>query len=516
VTFDIVIPTVGRSTLLRLLRALAASEGPPPGQVFLVDDRDRPQEPLLPEAVPAHLRGRVIVLRGRGRGPAAARNAGWRASGADWIAFLDDDVVPAADWLQQLSSDVSELPASVAGSQGRVVVPLPHARRPTDWERSVKGLETARWATADMAYRRSALERVGGFNERFPRAYREDADLGLRVIEAGYGIARGWRRVIHPPGRGSRWASLKRQAGNADDALMTALHGRGWRKRAGAPPGRRRRHLALTGAALVGAGALALGRRRLFAAAGLAWGAGTAEFALSRVLSGPLTVDEVGTMLATSVAIPPLATYHFLRGVIAAHTARAGTRGVFSREKTAGAGTRGFELPAAVLIDRDGTLVEDVPYNGDPNEVRPLPGARRALNRLRREGIPVAVVSNQSGVARGLISEDQLQAVNQRVDELLGPFAGWTYCPHGPDEGCDCRKPRPGLILKAAELLGVEPERCAVIGDIGADIDAARAAGARAVLVPTKVTRREEIAAAPEVATDLETAVDLLIGRRAS
>jgi histidinol-phosphate phosphatase family protein len=440
----------------------------------------------------------VSVLRGRGRGPAAARNTGWRASGAEWIAFLDDDVVPAADWLEQLSRDLAELRPSVAGSQGRVVVPLPDGRRPTDWERSVKGLETARWATADMAYRRSALERMGGFNERFPRAYREDADLGLRVIGAGYGIARGWRWVIHPPGRGSRWASLKRQAGNADDALMTVLHGRGWQQRAAAPPGRRRRHIALTAVGALAAASAIAGRPRIAAVAGAGWAAGTAEFALSRIAAGPLTAEEVTTMLATSAAIPPLATYHYLRGLVTA---------------TARAGTRGFELPAAVLVDRDGTLVQDVPYNGDPAQVRPLPGARRALDRLRRAGIPVAVVSNQSGVARGLISEDQVHAVNRRVDELLGPFAGWTYCPHAPDEGCDCRKPQPGLILKAAELLGVEPKDCAVIGDIGADMQAARAAGARAVLVPTGVTRREEIAAAPEVAPDLNRAVDLLLGR---
>jgi histidinol-phosphate phosphatase family protein len=345
-----------------------------------------------------------------------------------------------------------------------------------------------------MAYRRSALERVGGFNERFPRAYREDADLGLRVIAAGYGIARGWRWVIHPPGQGGRWASLRRQAGNADDALMTVLHGRGWQRRAGAPPGRRRRHLALTAAGLVAISAAAVRKRRLAVAAGAAWATGTAEFAVSRIVRGPLTLPEVTTLLATSVAIPPLATYHYLRGV-------------------AGARRASPARPAAVLIDRDGTLIEDVPYNGDPAKVRPLPGALGALERLRREGIPVAVVSNQSGVARGLISEDQVLAVNRRVDELLGPFAGWAYCPHGPDEDCDCRKPQPGLILRAAELLGVDPEECAVVGDIAADVRAARAAGARAVLVPTEVTRREEIEAAPEVAVDLERAVDLLLGR---
>jgi D-glycero-D-manno-heptose 1,7-bisphosphate phosphatase len=168
--------------------------------------------------------------------------------------------------------------------------------------------------------------------------------------------------------------------------------------------------------------------------------------------------------------------------------------------------------PAAVLFDRDGTLVRDVPYNGDPARVDPMPGAREALDRLRAAGIAVGVVSNQSGVARGLVTMEEVEAVNRRVDDLLGPLEPWAVCPHGPEEGCACRKPEPGLIRGAAEALGVEPERCAVVGDIGSDVEAARAAGARAVLVPTPRTRPEEVEAAPEVASDLGEAVELLLG----
>jgi histidinol-phosphate phosphatase family protein len=122
------------------------------------------------------------------------------------------------------------------------------------------------------------------------------------------------------------------------------------------------------------------------------------------------------------------------------------------------------------------------------------------------------VVSNQSGVARGLISAAELRRVNRRVEDLLGPLGPWALCPHGPEAACACRKPAPGLILRAARRLGVPPERCAVVGDIGADVQAARAAGARAILVPTPRTRAEEITAATEVARDLDEAVDLLLG----
>ncbi|MGV9992288.1 D-glycero-alpha-D-manno-heptose-1,7-bisphosphate 7-phosphatase [Streptomyces sp. NPDC003374] len=161
----------------------------------------------------------------------------------------------------------------------------------------------------------------------------------------------------------------------------------------------------------------------------------------------------------------------------------------------------------AVLFDRDGTLVEDVPYNGDPAQVRPVDGARDAVRLLRARGVRTGVVTNQSGVARGLVSAADVRRVNARVDALLGPFDVWAVCPHGPGEGCPCRKPRPGLILTAAARLAVEPAAVVVIGDIGADVEAARRAGAHGVLVPTPVTRPEETAAAPHVAPDLATAV---------
>ena len=169
-------------------------------------------------------------------------------------------------------------------------------------------------------------------------------------------------------------------------------------------------------------------------------------------------------------------------------------------------------LPSAVLFDRDGTLVVDVPYNTDPARVEPMPGAVAAVRRLRDAGLPLGVVSNQSGIARGLITPAELEAVNARVDELLGPFDTWQVCPHGPEDGCPCRKPQPGLVLAAAQALGVRPENVVVIGDIGADMGAARAAGSRAVLVPTGVTRAEEVGEAPEVAGTLAEAVALLLG----
>ncbi|MFL6184469.1 MAG: glycosyltransferase family 2 protein, partial [Actinomycetes bacterium] len=166
--FDMVVPTTGRPSLARLLDSLADSAGELPGRVFVVDDRRDEVGPLRCDA-PAGVGSRVRVLR-CGRGPAAARNAGWRASAAAWVVFVDDDVVLPGDWLIRLAHDIATATPDVAGVQARIRVPLPAGRRPTDWERNVAGLERARWASADIAYRRSDLVRVGGFDERFPRA----------------------------------------------------------------------------------------------------------------------------------------------------------------------------------------------------------------------------------------------------------------------------------------------------------------------------------------------------------
>ncbi|HEX3368095.1 MAG TPA: HAD family hydrolase [Candidatus Cybelea sp.] len=139
--------------------------------------------------------------------------------------------------------------------------------------------------------------------------------------------------------------------------------------------------------------------------------------------------------------------------------------------------------PCAVLFDRDETIVVDVPFNGDPERVEPAPDARALLDRLRAAGLPLAVVSNQSGIGRGLLTREAVDAVNRRVEELLGPFAGFFVCPHAPDAGCDCRKPKPKLILDAARALGVKPACCIVVGDRASDVEAARNAGAIALRV---------------------------------
>ena len=492
----IVIPTVGRPSLRVLLEVLRPQLAGAGCAVVVVDDRPAPRDSLhrLPELLDGGWPSGVQVLHSGGVGPAAARNLGWRRAGTPWVSFLDDDVVPAPDWYRELRRDLESASATVAGSQGRVTVPLPDDRRPTDWERGTAGLSTARWITADMSYRRAALQDAGGFDERFPRAYREDADLALRMIERGYSLSRGRRTITHPVRAADPWVSVRQQSGNADDVLMRRLHGRHWRARAGAPSGRWGRHTAVVGCALLAAGGSLAGRRRAAAVGAALWLLGTGELAWARIAPGPRTRREVATMLVTSVVIPFAAVGHRLRGTWRHRHAQV-WRGV----------------PDLVLFDRDGTLVHDVPYNNDPHRVAPVEGARESLDRLRAAGVRVGIVTNQSGVATGSISSAQLAAVQARVDALLGPFDVVRHCPHAPADGCTCRKPAPGLVVEACSTLGVEPGQCVVVGDIGSDLQAARAAGARSILVPAPATRDEEIRAARRVAPSLAVAVDDLL-----
>jgi D-glycero-D-manno-heptose 1,7-bisphosphate phosphatase len=150
----------------------------------------------------------------------------------------------------------------------------------------------------------------------------------------------------------------------------------------------------------------------------------------------------------------------------------------------------------AVFLDKDGTLVEDVPYNVDPGRIRLAPGAAAGLRLLHQAGYRLLVVSNQSGVARGYFREQALAAVDERLRRLLAecavPLAGFYYCPHHPDGVvkqhalvCTCRKPAPGLILRAAWEHGVDLARSWLVGDILDDVEAGRRAGCRTILLDT-------------------------------
>lgn len=145
-----------------------------------------------------------------------------------------------------------------------------------------------------------------------------------------------------------------------------------------------------------------------------------------------------------------------------------------------------MKRPAAFL-DRDGTIIEDKGFLGDPGGVRILPTVVDALKLFAAHGYATVVVTNQSGVARGYFDEATVHVVNGEVSRVLAgdgvALDGWYHCPHY-DEGCDCRKPAPGMIVRAAADHALDVARSAVVGDRGSDIELAHALGIPGVLVP--------------------------------
>jgi D-glycero-D-manno-heptose 1,7-bisphosphate phosphatase len=186
----------------------------------------------------------------------------------------------------------------------------------------------------------------------------------------------------------------------------------------------------------------------------------------------------------------------------------------------------------AVFMDRDGTLTEEVGYVNHPRRLRLLPRAAQAVRRLNEAGIAAVVVTNQAGIARGYFSEEVLQAVHATLLAQLkdegAHLDGIYVCTHHPTEGaspyrldCDCRKPRPGLIHRAAADHGLDLRRSALVGDRPSDLLAARAAGAAGVLVLTGYGlgeweyRRTTFPVEPDhVAEDLLDAVEWVIRGR--
>ena len=187
---------------------------------------------------------------------------------------------------------------------------------------------------------------------------------------------------------------------------------------------------------------------------------------------------------------------------------------------------------AGVFLDRDGTVCEEVGYVNHLNRCRLLPGSAEAILRLNEAGLPVAVVTNQSGVARGYFREELIHAVHDRVRSLLAEKGarvdGIYYCPHHPTTGespyraeCDCRKPKPGLLLRAARELGIDLARSFLVGDSVRDVAAAAAVGVTPILVLTGYGRgewehqRDRFRTPPaHIAEDLLRAVRWILAQR--
>ena len=170
-----------------------------------------------------------------------------------------------------------------------------------------------------------------------------------------------------------------------------------------------------------------------------------------------------------------------------------------------------------MLFDRDDTLILDIPrFSGDPSRVTPLPGAQRAVARLRAAGLRLGVVSNQSGLGRGMLTIEQVEAVNRRVEELLGKMDTWRFCPHTALDACTCRTPGPKLVIQAAIDLGVSTDQIVVVGDAGTDMLAAQSAGSVGILVPSSRTTMVEVRQAALVVPNLDRVAEMILTARSS
>jgi D-glycero-D-manno-heptose 1,7-bisphosphate phosphatase len=182
----------------------------------------------------------------------------------------------------------------------------------------------------------------------------------------------------------------------------------------------------------------------------------------------------------------------------------------------------------AVFLDKDGTLVENIPYNVDPSQIRLTSGAAEGLRLLHSAGYLLIVISNQSGVARGYFQEDALAAIHQRLNELLGmidvPLAGFYCCPHHPEGttaayavSCSCRKPAPGLILQAARDQDLDLVRSWMVGDILDDVEAGRRAGCSTILIDNGNETEWQLTderMPGYLARDLTHAAEIVVGER--
>ncbi|WP_084196772.1 glycosyltransferase [Solimonas soli] len=306
---SVVVPTMGRPQMLQrcLLALLNQKLARDDYEIIVANDRpDAATRRAVAHLQRLHRDGPALryLAVNDGRGPAHVRNAGWRAARGALIAFTDDDTIPDRAWLADGLRELRRQGVCALG--GRVIVPLPAA--PTDYERDAAGLAQAEFVTANCFVRRDALAAIGGFDERFEAAWREDSDLQFTLLERGLPLARTTGAVvIHPVRPAGFGVSLRQQRKVQFDALLYKKHPRLYRQRIRARP--RWDYYAIVAlliTALLGAVA---GATAPALAAFTGWLLATLAFSARRLRGARRDARHVAEMLLTSAAIPPLAVF---------------------------------------------------------------------------------------------------------------------------------------------------------------------------------------------------------------
>ncbi len=346
---SVVVPTYQRADLLRrCLEALLAQDYDPAGfEIIVVDDgaSDATRQVVdvltesaraMPDRAPkfaslwadggtteqvmARLtrpsRGDVPEIRyiamDRRSGPAAARNVGWRAGRGEIVAFTDDDCIPAPGWL---SAGVAAFCQDTLGVSGRITIPL--SKEPTDYELNASYLAYSEFVTANCFYRRSALETVGGFDERFRAAWREDSDLYFTLLEnvdQTCLVSAPSALVIHPVRRAPWGISVQQQRKSQFNALLYKKHPHLYRERLA--PVTPWHYYGIVIALVLAVFALIAGRRDVALVGMACWLVLTCQFLMQRLRQTSREWEHVAEMALTSFVIPPLALFWRWRGAL--------------------------------------------------------------------------------------------------------------------------------------------------------------------------------------------------------
>lgn len=171
------------------------------------------------------------------------------------------------------------------------------------------------------------------------------------------------------------------------------------------------------------------------------------------------------------------------------------------------------ERRAAVFFDRDGTLMQDADYCDDPAKVQVFEGAADALRQLKDRGFKIVVVTNQSGIGRGYMTEDDYRAVEREFESQLGSdvIDATYFCPHSPDMSCECRKPEPGMLLQAAEEQRIDLKKSYFVGDKDSDIECGKRTGTKTILVQTGCGRSADQDRPNAVVPDVKSAAAFIL-----
>jgi GT2 family glycosyltransferase len=306
---SVVVPTRGRPQLLnRCIASLVLQRFDPARfEIIVVDDDPNDDTREVVAGWASHTAGKgpaITYIPSMGpHGPAAARNHGWRAARSPIIAFTDDDTIARADWL---ANGLRAFADGVHAVCGRIVMPLPGT--PTDYELDAKNLEKAEFVTANCFCRKKVLEDIGGFDERFRFAWREDSDLHFRLLDYRARIVHEPRAVMMHPVRPAGWGVSLRQVKKMQfDALLYKKHPTLYRRKIRAKP---RWDFYLTvGALLTWMTALLADAAALALLAGLLWLYMTGRFCAQRLRNTSKAPSHVAEMIVTSILIPPLAVF---------------------------------------------------------------------------------------------------------------------------------------------------------------------------------------------------------------